>query len=63
MTANIQHRAEKNCAARFSQRSETCKGFQVVTPYISWQAEVTVTPKIPHRVTRMHSPTAWVQNT
>ncbi len=32
ITANIQQNAEKNCAALFSQRRETCKGFQVVTP-------------------------------
>lgn len=32
ITANIQQRAEKNCAARFSQSTETCNGFQVVTP-------------------------------
>jgi len=32
ITANIQQRAEKNWAARFSHRRETCSGFQVVTP-------------------------------
>jgi hypothetical protein len=32
MTANIQQNAEKNCAARLFQRTETWRGFQVVTP-------------------------------
>lgn len=35
----------------------------MVTPYTDWVADVTVTPRIPQRVTRTQRPTACVQNT
>lgn len=62
-SANIRRSVEKDWAARLFQSMKTWRGFQVVTPYICWQADITVTPRILQRVTSTQRPPAWVQET
>lgn len=45
-TASAQQKAAKNWAARLLHSSHTCNGFHVETPYITWVADVTTTPRI-----------------